>query len=85
MESYNNKAATLTQQLFSAGKAAAQFAKLASCVALATQHEAAVGQRYALLLRTRPDVLWQSPVLSGGVSLASLARVRWQPVLRRQR
>jgi hypothetical protein len=51
----------------------AQFDKLVRCVELASEHERARQWRYDLLLRTRPDVVWLSPVLSGGVTLGSLA------------
>lgn len=54
-----------------------QFEKIAACVDLATAHEQSAlppGSRYDLLVRIRPDVVWTMPILSHGVSLASLAR-----------
>ena len=52
----------------------AQFDKIARCVELAREHEAQVpGLRYDMMLRSRPDVLWTGPVLTGGVTLATLA------------
>ena len=50
-----------------------QFAKVARCVDLARAREAQLGVRYDLLFRSRPDVMWTSPVLSSGVTLGSLA------------
>ena len=66
--------------------ATGQFEKIAACVDLARAQErllhnvqangggsASGAFRYDMMLRTRPDVLWRAPVLSGGVSLGGLA------------
>ena len=53
--------------------ATGQFAKVAKCLELARTHERRHGFKYDMLVRTRPDILWHGPVLSGRVSLDALS------------
>ena len=48
-----------------------QFAKVASCIDLAKAHEKHHGWRYDLLVRTRPDVLWQVKSVKSRTQLSS--------------
>ena len=54
--------------------ATGQFDKLAECVEMAKRHERKLGVRYDLLLKTRPDVRWATPLLQGAKGLGWLAR-----------
>ena len=54
--------------------ATGQFDKLAECVELARRHERRLGVRYDMMLKTRPDVRWATPLLQGDKDLGWLAR-----------
>ena len=45
--------------------ASGQFSKWADCVDLVREHERSEQVRYDVLLKTRPDVLWPGPLLTG--------------------
>ena len=45
--------------------ASGQFSKWADCVDLVREHERSGQVRYDVLLKTRPDVLWLGPLLTG--------------------
>ena len=53
--------------------ASGQFSKWADCVDLVREHERSGQVRYDVLLKTRPDVLWAGPPLTGARSLEWLA------------
>jgi len=53
--------------------ASGQFSKWADCVELVRDHERSEQVRYDVLLKTRPDVLWPGPLLTGRHSLVWLA------------